>query len=212
MEERVAIDRALERLRGVITKLPTNELLDGVFTADAHSPGDEHLPVIRQAITAHRKLRLAYRSGASAETRERTIEPYRLVFASGMWYLVARADGTDDVRFFRLDRVESLVLTDERFQPSAAPSDDGVASEGRMFSAEASEVMIVRYSPRIARWIAEREGVEPDADGALTMEHPLLDVQWGVRHVLQYGPDAEVLEPADVRAEIARRLTRLAGA
>ena len=66
--------------------------------------------------------------------------------------------------------------------------------------------MRVRYSPRIARWIAEREGVQPDADGSLTLDHPLLDVQWGVRHVLQYGPDAEVLEPNDVREEIRRRV------
>lgn len=212
MEERAAIDRALERLRGVITKLPTNELLDGVFTADAHSPGDEHLPVIRQAITAHRKLRLAYRSGASAETRERTIEPYRLVFASGMWYLVARADGTDDVRFFRLDRVESLVLTDERFEPSAAPSDDGVASEGRMFSAEASEVMIVRYSPRIARWIAEREDGVYGADGSFVVRHPLADLNWGARHVLQYGTDAEALAPPELRVAIAEALGRMSSA
>jgi predicted DNA-binding transcriptional regulator YafY len=41
------------------------------------------------------------------------------------------------------------------------------------------------------------------------MEHPLADVHWGVRHVLQYGPDAEVLEPADVRTEVVRRLGRL---
>ena len=47
------------------------------------------------------------------------------------------------------------------------------------------------------------------ADGSLTMEHPLLDVQWGVRHVLQYGPDAEVMEPAGVREEVARRLAAL---
>jgi len=69
--------------------------------------------------------------------------------------------------------------------------------------------MRVRYSARVARWIAERDGVELDADGSLTMEHPLADVQWGVRHVLQYGPDAEVLEPADVRVEVVRRLSGL---
>jgi hypothetical protein len=50
--------------------------------------------------------------------------------------------------------------------------------------------MKVKYSPKIARWIAEREGVELDADGSLTIEHPLADQEWGVRHVLQYGPDA----------------------
>jgi predicted DNA-binding transcriptional regulator YafY len=66
--------------------------------------------------------------------------------------------------------------------------------------------MRVRYSPRIARWIAEREGRELEPDGSLTMEHPLADIQWGVRHVLQYGPDAEVLEPADVRGALNPRV------
>jgi predicted DNA-binding transcriptional regulator YafY len=67
----------------------------------------------------------------------------------------------------------------------------------------------VRYSPRIARWIAEREGVAPSEDGSLTLEHPLADTAWGVRHVLQYGPDAEVLEPVSLRDEIARRLSAM---
>ena len=37
-----------------------------------------------------------------------------------------------------------------------------------------------------------------------------MDVEWGVRHVLQYGPDAEVLSPAVVRAELGRRLAAMA--
>ena len=57
----------------------------------------------------------------------------------------------------------------------------------------------MRYSPRIARWIAEREGKSLADDGSLTMEHPLADRDWAVRHVLQYGPDVTVLEPAEVR-------------
>ena len=51
-----------------------------------------------------------------------------------------------------------------------------------------------------------------EADGSLTVDHPLVDMQWGVRHVLQYGPDAEVLEPAEVREDVARRLAALVGA
>jgi predicted DNA-binding transcriptional regulator YafY len=71
--------------------------------------------------------------------------------------------------------------------------------------------MKVRYSPKIARWIAEREGVELDADGSLTVEHPLADQEWGVRHVLQYGPDAELLEPQEMREAVARRLESIRG-
>jgi predicted DNA-binding transcriptional regulator YafY len=69
----------------------------------------------------------------------------------------------------------------------------------------------VKYSPKIARWIAEREGVAPDSDGSLTIDHPLADADWGVRHVLQYGADAEVLEPTGMRDEIKRRLAAMSG-
>ena len=79
--------------------------------------------------------------------------------------------------------------------------------EGKGFKAEIPASGIkVRYSPRIARWIAEREGVECAGDGSLTLEHPLADAEWGVRHVLQYGPDAEVIEPIHLRAEVSNRL------
>jgi len=68
----------------------------------------------------------------------------------------------------------------------------------------------MRSSARIARLIAEREAKELSADGSLTLEHPLADAEWGVRHVLQYGPEAEVVEPESMRSEIARRLDSIA--
>ena len=44
--------------------------------------------------------------------------------------------------------------------------------------------------------------------GWFSITHPLADIQWGVRHVLQYGPEAEVLDPPEVRAAIAASLQR----
>ena len=41
------------------------------------------------------------------------------------------------------------------------------------------------------------------------MDHPLADRDWAVRHVLQYGPDVTVLEPAEVRVAIVGRLEQL---
>ena len=55
------------------------------------------------------------------------------------------------------------------------------------------------------------KGSQSTADGSLMLDHPLADTDWAVRHVLQYGPDAEVLEPAAVREEIVRRLEGLRG-
>ena len=52
--------------------------------------------------------------------------------------------------------------------------------------------MRVRYSARIARWIAERERVAEEADGSVAMDVPVLSEEWAVRRVLRYGPDAVV--------------------
>jgi predicted DNA-binding transcriptional regulator YafY len=54
--------------------------------------------------------------------------------------------------------------------------------------------------------VAEREGVRPAEDGSLTLEHPVADESWAVRHVLQYGPDAEVLAPDSIRTLLRERL------
>lgn len=179
------------------------------MAADAHAPGDEHLPTVRRGITEHRKLRLRYRSGSATETTERTIAPYGLVFASGMWYLVAHADDADDMRIFRFDRIEGVELTAERFEPPAEFSPDDVLTDGRAFSAATDSVMTVRYSPRIARWIAEREDGELQADGSFVVRHPLADLNWAVRHVLQYGADAEALSPPELRHAIADALSAM---
>jgi predicted DNA-binding transcriptional regulator YafY len=73
------------------------------------------------------------------------------------------------------------------------------------------DTMLVRYSPRIARWIAERELRAIGDDGALVLDHPLADVDWAVRHVLQYGPDAEVLSPPTLRTRLRDTLDGILG-
>ena len=203
--EHGVIDSALERLRGAIAQVPSNERYDGIRWADLGASGSaEHLSAMRTAIVECRKLELRYRSSSATESTTRVVAPQSLVFAEHVWYLVASAaDGA--LRFFRLDRVEATRVLDEHFErdPSIGAR---VQEAGRAFSSDTAQRMIVRYSPRVARWVAERQGLDLAPDGSLTMEHPVADEAWAVRHVLQYGPDAEVLEPEAMRALVVERL------
>jgi hypothetical protein len=101
------------------------------------------------------------------------------------------------------DAVRAVVAFEGNAGPTTAAMTLGAPVDG-------APTMRVRYSPRIARWIAEREGKPLAADGALVMEHPLADWDWGGRHVLQYGRDAEVVEPAALRARLTERLAGMA--
>jgi proteasome accessory factor C len=203
--EQAPVDRALERLRLAITQVPSNERFDGTRWADLNDAGAaEHLSAMRAAIAGRRKLELRYRAGGATETSVRVVAPHSLVFVEQMWYLVASADD-GALRFFRLDRVEEVSALDETCE-----RDEGAAMRvleaGRAFVSDTRRRMTVRYSPRIARWVAEREGASLAADGSLTLEHPIADDAWAVRHVLQYGPDAEVLAPDAMRELVAARL------
>jgi proteasome accessory factor C len=206
-EEHRAIDSARTRLQGVMAKLPDEEIGSDLRTATLSSTGDlEHLRRLREAFRQHRKVRLTYRKAGDQEATARVICSYGIVFASGMWYAVAHDEGSDGVRIFRLDRVQEVQHLDGRYDSPRNFSMDTIVQEGRAFQGEHAETLRLRYSSKIARWIAEREGKTLAEDGSLTVDHPLADSEWAVRHVLQYGPDVEVLEPEGVRNAISRRL------
>jgi proteasome accessory factor C len=216
-DERPVVDRALERLRKALVQVPADMVqipLDAVATAQrvASLPnaGDPNvLDVIQKATASRKKVRLTYRAGDEAASKERTIQPYSLIVASGAWYVLAWCESAVGIRTFRLDRIERVEALNESYEIPATFSVDEHLDDRKVLRVGEARRMRVRYSPRIARWIAEREEGEVAEDGSLIVEHPLADVQWGVRHVLQYGPDAEVLEPEEVRQEIGRRLLRL---
>jgi proteasome accessory factor C len=169
----------------------------------------EHLGKLRDILDAGCKARIAYRSGSATKATERTVHPYGLVSVKGKWYLIAFCDKASGIRIFRLDRVASVKALDE---PAAIPDRLKIEEQlryGRAVVSHSDEQMRVRFSARIARWIAEHEDVELQKDGSVMVTYPLLDDEWAVRHVLGYGPDAEVLEPPRIREMVKRELEAL---
>jgi proteasome accessory factor C len=171
-----------------------------------------HLAAARAALRSRRRMQIAYQRGDAEQPDDRTICPYALVAASGMFYIVAFCHRSEGLRIFRLDRVHEAAVTADRFDLPDDFSLDRVLREGKALSGGAVETMRVRYSPSIARWIAEREGAIIEADGSLTLTHPVADLSWAIRHVLQYGPDAEVLSPPRLRDAVRDRLASMAHA
>lgn len=209
-DERKAVNGALDRLRAAMVHIPSDAVAAAQREASLPESGDgTTLTAVQQAMAARRKVRIRYRSGSTTTPTERTVHPYALIVASGAWYALAYCESNGGVRSFRLDRIETIDSLNESYEIPTTFSVDEHLSDRKVLRVGQPRWMRVRYSPRIARWIAEREGVEPDTDGSLTMDHPLADVQWGVRHALQYGPDAEVLDPPEVRVELTRRLAAL---
>lgn len=211
-DETAAVRGAIDRLRKVIGRVPGYETTDGGVDASLFAPGvaPETLRDLRSSIQQRREVGLLYRSGSALEPIWRVVHPYALAFANGMWYVVGWSESETVIRPFRLDRIEAVEAHDAAFEiPRAFSVDAFLARDLPQMARQSAETLRVWYGGDAARWIAEREGRTVNEDGTLVVDRPLLDRAWAVRHVLQYGPAARVLEPGDVRDMVIERLRTL---
>lgn len=165
---------------------------------------------LARCIAGRQKVSLVYlKPEVKPGPERRTVRPYALAHAEGNWYLLAHCEKARAVRVFRLDRVLEAAPSDRRFRRPRDFRPEHHLQGGRIFvSGEVCHVRI-RYSPKIARWIAEREEGEWDFEGGLIVHRRVVDPGWLVRHVFQYGPEAEVLSPPKARRWVSEAVARV---
>lgn len=158
-----------------------------------------------QAMQAGRALRLRYVGEGAEQPSERVVEVHEVASALGRHYLLAWCRVAGAWRRFRADRVLDAETLDEQFtRRSDVPV---IRDRTDLFEAPPDGVdeVRVRFSPRIARWIVERyPRGETQGDGSVIVTFTSASVDWFVRHVLQYGAEAEVLGPALHREAVRR--------
>lgn len=142
-------------------------------------------------------------------TRQRRVEPYRLVASDRRWYLLAYDLDRDDWRVFRLDRMAAVSARTWRFRPRAAPDAATYVQERvtsrvypyqALFLVHAPADTVRAQTPPAAAVVRRRDGGHCEVlSGAGSLDVVLM-------HVLLLGHDFEVLDPP----ELGRRCRVLA--
>ncbi|MCM0674588.1 YafY family transcriptional regulator [Micromonospora phytophila] len=172
------------------------------------------------AVWRDRVVELRYRRGEREVTRR--VEPYGLVLKSGVWYLVGRVG--DGHRTYRVDRVTGVEVGDATFD-----RDEGFDLPG--YWREQAEAFLrgmlrarvtLRLTPAGLRQlrhltdapfvydeaVAAADG--PDGQGRVTTRLPVESVEVAYHQLLGLGPEAEVLDPPELRERMAGAAARLA--
>jgi proteasome accessory factor C len=155
------------------------------------------LGLARGARDGRRKLAIHY-AASSGEPSRRTVHVHQVVQAGGRWYLVAWCEKAGARRLFRVERILEAVELAETF----APQRDllRVKALRDLLSADGAPRARVAFRRTISRWVRERyPGGRDEPDGRYVVEFPVADPRWLAREVLQYGAEAEVLEPQGMR-------------
>ncbi|WP_280274408.1 helix-turn-helix transcriptional regulator [Nocardia wallacei] len=199
------------RLRGEVRAVhgATETLADPGVAIDA-----ELLVTLARARRDAVRVRFRY-AGRDGKSRERTVEPVRMVTTGRRWYLMAWDVDRDDWRTFRLDRIRELEATTWRFRPRDHP--DPAAYVQRSVTEAPYRYLArirLRANPEQVRELVPPQvgRVEEDRDGwcVLVVAGENLD-QIAVQTV-RLGFEAQVLEPPELRTaaiELANQLTAM---
>lgn len=154
--------------------------------------------------------RITYYSASRDTTSERVVDPIEIVAADGHAYLRAWCRTAEEVRQFRLDRIDACTVLDEPADPRTEAA--GPAA-GRPLTGEpaptaflATELPLIelRLSPA-AKGVLDThpcEEVVGEADGYRRVKMRARDLEWARRFVLSLGGEAQVIAPEELRETV----------
>jgi predicted DNA-binding transcriptional regulator YafY len=186
-----------EKLRGEVQYLQNSIYFIGGNAAQDGSEM-EMLRLLRRAIIERITVRFCYHTryttSGQNEQHIREADPYGLVHIRNSWLITAYCHLRNDIRNFRLDRMESLELLPETF--NRPPEFKGLQ---RKKEETGSMIVRVLFDQEVTRWVRESRSYftiheEETPDGLLVtlsirQENEIL--QW----LLSWGHHARLLEP-----------------
>jgi predicted DNA-binding transcriptional regulator YafY len=152
-----------------------------------------------------RRVLMQYDSMASRRTKEYKVDPLRLAYADGGVYLIAWVEEYKQVRTFAVERIRTLAVLDEHFEPRELTTEPFAHSLG-VHSGEADPVQ-VEFDARVAEYVKGREWhrsqvVDERPDGSLLMTLTVCDDRPLRSWIHSFGPLARVVSPATLAQEI----------
>ena len=168
--------------------------------------------VLAEAIRRRLRLRVTYRAFSGDHTR-REVSPHGLVVHAGRWYLAAYDHMRDDMRTFRVDRMQRLRTISE---PAVAPPDDFDAvahvttSLARVPWGWEVEVLLELPVDEAARRVPATLAELWDESGSTALRMRVGSLDWMATMLAGLGCAFSIRRPDELRASVRVLGERLA--
>ncbi len=172
----------------------------------------ELMPVLADGLAERRVLQFAYNG------ENRRVHPYGLLARGGFWYIVGFDELRNDRRVFRVDRIEGVVsaLEANSFdRPIGFDLATAVATEHELLAdgdGEHSSALVLvdaTLAPRVRAEFGDDAVAQVRQDGAIEFNIPCANLAAFRVWLFAMVDRAEVLAPAEIRAEVRGWLNEL---
>ncbi|MBC2725277.1 YafY family protein [Desulfosporosinus sp.] len=157
---------------------------------------------LKSVILGKRIVSFAYASAKGQQTA-REVEPLKLCFKSGAWYLYGYCKSRCDFRFFKLRRIRELCVSEQTFQRK---SPNQILSNENVFKEEYIKLKLKLSAEVAYRVYDEFDSYDQQADGSFIADINYPKGEWLVYYITTFGRHCEVLEPLDVRNDVQAEL------
>jgi predicted DNA-binding transcriptional regulator YafY len=178
-------------------KIPTGTFL----------PQSPSLNELQKGIDDCERLKMRYKK-AQGEEKEYLVEPLKLAFFDGFWYLLAQGPDKKQVIKFRLDRIIEAELTGKSFAPMSGLNKLLEQSVNVWFGSERPDRVLIKVASESAQYFKKRKYfplqkiVEEKKDGSLVIETFPAHFEEISHTIMHWIPCLTVLEPAVLRDKI----------
>ena len=190
---------ALRKLGGAAGPAPGEHL--------ASVPTDPRLTTLYRAVTGRTTVSFRYR----AETR--TVEPWRLDFVRGRWYITGFDQDRGGERNFRLDRIDGDITIGDPASTDRGDTGAGIRRQPWELGDEPPQTARLLVDADQAAWAQHHIGepTETRDDGSIVLEVAVTNEDAFRAFVLTFLEHAEILEPSHLRDAMRDWLQTIAG-
>lgn len=166
------------------------------------NPGYDHetFELLKSAVIRHRNVKLRY-AGSYEEIRERTVQPYKLVYKAKAWYLQAFCTEKQDWWIFKLNRILELEVLEEGFSQLNPPGPI------ETFEGEYPKVTL-RFPKEMSYRVYDefnKAQIQRQENGDLIVSANMPEDPWLIGFLLSFGTRVDILSPAHLKEAVAEQ-------
>ena len=168
----------------------------------------KHLYMINSSLETNRLLVFDY-VNRNYEKIKRTVEPIKLIFEDGNWWLIGYCRFRNDFRSFKLSRIQNMDIGVEYEKRDI--SEEEILKLFRKQFIENSIEIVFKFTKKSGKRLTEyfkKEKITEKEDGFYVVDN-FPDDEGLIKAILSYGKECEVVSPLDLREKLKKYIKDL---